>query len=137
MSSSQRGLGTRVDEQIVQAIDRRRAELAGELPAIGLFLFGCADRERLRQTLERIPAAAAAWLREVVVVPEPTAGLGAGDVETLARQSGLPVRLHRDPRDSGYGGARRAAFEYALVRGFDLVIQMRGDGLHAPERPRR
>ena len=133
MSSSQRGPGTQVDERIVQAIDRRRAELAGQLPAIGLFLFGCADRERLRQTLERIPAAAAPWLREVVVVPEPTAGLGPGDVEVLARRSGLPVRLHRDPRDSGYGGARRAAFEYALVRSFDHVIQMRGDGLHAPE----
>lgn len=133
MSSSQLGLGTRVDERIVQAIDRLRAELAGELPAIGLFLFGCANRERLRQTLERIPTAAVPWLREVVVVPEPTTGLGLDEVEILAKQSGLPVRLHRDPRDSGYGGARRAAFEYALVRGFDHVIQMRGDGLHPPE----
>jgi len=133
VSSSQRGLGTRVDEQIVQAIDRRRAELAGQLPAIGLFLFGCADRERLLQTLERIPAAAAPWLQEVVVVPEPTTGLGLGDVEALAKRSGLPVRLHRDPRDSGYGGARRAAFEYARVRGFDYVIQLRGDGAHPPE----
>jgi 2-polyprenyl-3-methyl-5-hydroxy-6-metoxy-1,4-benzoquinol methylase/glycosyltransferase involved in cell wall biosynthesis len=133
VSSSQRGLGTRVDEQIVQALDQRRAELARALPAIGLFLFGCADRERLRQTLERIPAAAAAWLREVVVVPQPTAALGMGDIEELARSSRLPVRLHRDPRDSGYGGARRAAFEYALVRGFDYAIQMRGDGLHPPE----
>jgi len=133
VSSSQRGLGTQVDERIVQALDQRRSELATQLPAIGLFLFGCADRERLRQTLARIPAAAAPWLREVVVVPEPTAGLGVAEIEALARGSGLPVRLHRDPRDSGYGGARRAAFEYALVRGFEYVIQIRGDGLHPPE----
>jgi 2-polyprenyl-3-methyl-5-hydroxy-6-metoxy-1,4-benzoquinol methylase len=68
-----------------------------------------------------------------VVVPEPSGGIGAGEVAALAAESGLPVRLHRDPRDSGYGGARRAAFEYALVRGFDFVIQMRGDGRHPPE----
>jgi 2-polyprenyl-3-methyl-5-hydroxy-6-metoxy-1,4-benzoquinol methylase len=133
VSSSQRGVGPQVDEQVVQAIDRARADLVGELPAIGLFLFGCADPERLRKTLARIPTSAAAWLREIVVVPEPSAGLSAAEVLALADESGLPVRLHRDPRDSGYGGARRAAFEYALVRGFDFVIQMRGDGLHAPE----
>jgi 2-polyprenyl-3-methyl-5-hydroxy-6-metoxy-1,4-benzoquinol methylase len=133
VSSTQRGLGTPVDAKIVEALDRHRAALGGRLPAIGLFLFGCADRERLHETLERIPAAARPWLREVVVVPQPTAALGIDDVEALAERSNLPARLHRDPRDSGYGGARRAALEYALVRGFELVIQMRGDGLHPPE----
>ncbi len=66
-------------------------------------------------------------------MPPPGSGLSAEAVEWLAGESGLAVRLHRDPRDSGYGGARRAAFEYALVRGFDYVVQMRGDGLHPPE----
>jgi 2-polyprenyl-3-methyl-5-hydroxy-6-metoxy-1,4-benzoquinol methylase len=133
VTASKRELGTQIDPRISQAIDGRRAELDGQLPAIGLFLFGCADAQRLRATLLRVPAAAAPWLLEIVVAPQPAGGLALGEVEKLAAETGLPVRLLRDPRNSGYGGARRAAFEYALSRGFDYVIQMRGDGAHPPE----
>jgi 2-polyprenyl-3-methyl-5-hydroxy-6-metoxy-1,4-benzoquinol methylase len=133
VTAAKRELGTRIDPRIDQAIEERRTDLGAPLPAIGLFLFGCAEPERLRSTLGRIPASASAWLQEIVIVPPPASGLAQGEVEKLAAETGLPVRLHRDPRDSGYGGARRAAYEYALVRGFDHVIQMRGDGLHPPE----
>jgi methionine biosynthesis protein MetW len=47
----------------------------------------------------------------------------------------LEVRIHRSPRDSGhsgYGGTRKAAFEYARLCGLDIAIHMRA-GLHPPE----
>ena len=50
-----------------------------------------------------------------------------------ARAPGRISGLHRLPRDAGFGGARKAAFEYALRKGFDHVVFMRGDGLHPPE----
>ena len=42
------------------------------------------------------------------------------------------LQVQRLPRDAGYGGARKAAFEYALLKSFDHVVMMRGDGLHPP-----
>jgi glycosyltransferase involved in cell wall biosynthesis len=57
-------------------------------------------------------------------IPEP---------ERLVGDRKLELRIHRPPRDSGYGRVRKAAFEYALRRGLDHVVFMRGDGLHPPE----
>ncbi len=57
-------------------------------------------------------------------IPEP---------ERLVGDRKLELRIHRPPRDSGYGRVRKAAFEYALRRGFDHAVFMRGDGLHPPE----
>ena len=37
------------------------------------------------------------------------------------------------PRGAGYGAARKAALEYALLKHFDHVVMMRGDGVHPPE----
>jgi 2-polyprenyl-3-methyl-5-hydroxy-6-metoxy-1,4-benzoquinol methylase len=55
----------------------------------------------------------------------------AGD---LAPGRGFPLLVHRDLRNGDYGGARKAAFEHALRRGFDLCIVLRGDGRHPPEK---
>ncbi len=123
----------RPDHEHVEGIRRRRKELGDDSPRIGLFLFECTDAELLRQTLERIPDAAIDWLQEIVVVlADPATDLR---LETLEQPGGrdVPVHVHRPPRASGYGDTRREAFEYALRRGLDHAVVMRGDGLHPPE----
>jgi len=120
-------------EELLAAIRRRRAELGGAFPRIGVFLFEGSDPESLRKTLERIPAGLDEILAEVVVMEHP----GLQDALILARELAvrptLELRIHRGPRDSGFGGLRKAAFEYALQRGLDLVVTLRADGLHPPE----
>ena len=114
---------------IVEAIDRRREELGDKFPRIGLFLFDCADGDALARVLGRLPKPAAGWLEEVVVVPNhPSLALGP-----LPEASAFTLRVHRAPRPYGYGGARKAAFEYALRRGMEYVVVLRADGTHPPE----
>jgi SAM-dependent methyltransferase len=102
-------------------------------PRFALFLCDCSDAASLHKTLERIPVEAGESIREIVVMLDrpSRAPLSAAEARLGERQPKL--RFHRPPRDSGYGAARKEAFEYALRAGFDHVIVMRGDGSHPPE----
>lgn len=118
-----------------------RPENTGAAARIGLFLCDCNDDDVLRETLSRIPIEAARYFVEVVVMTD----RASDDVHDRMKQAqqdfrdALPValRFHRPPRETGsnagFGAIRKAAFEYALRKGFDHVIVMRGDGAHAPE----
>lgn len=113
-------------------LHERRLQLGDAAPRFGLFLFDCTEADAIRKTVERIPETLDEWLDEVVVMldrPEPGA---LPQAEGLLAGRALPLRFHRPPRDSGYGAARKAAFEYALLKGFDHAIVMTA-GAHAPE----
>lgn len=99
-------------------------------PRIAVFLFDCEDPKALAATVARIPEAAAARIAEVIVMAgrEP-----AFSPEDLGAERSFDLRIHRQPREAGYGGARKGAFEHALREGFDVVVCMRGDGAHPPE----
>ena len=117
----------------IQELASHREALGASAPTIGLFVFDCADAETLRKTLGRIPEPVWDWLSEVVVVvaPQPDGDSVGGALRSLAGTH--QVLIHRLPRDSGFGGARKAAFEYGLRKGFDHVVFIRGDGVHPPE----
>lgn len=114
-----------------EALRRRARELGEAFPRTALLVLDESDPERLRKTLARVPEALDGCLEEVVLVP-PRPDEAASLRDPITGRS-LEVRLHRLPRAAGYGGARKAAFEYALLRGFDLVVTLRGDGSHPPE----
>jgi methionine biosynthesis protein MetW len=114
-------------------IQRRRKEMGDGFPRIALFLFGCDDLETLKQTIDRIPEPLGEWFEEIVVMES---GRGTGPrltADELSRGRDPAVRVHRQPRETGYGGARKAAFEHLLRRGFEHAVVMRGDGSHPPE----
>ena len=124
------------DQKIVETIHTRRLELGDAAPRFGLFLFECDDLQvdSIRKTLERIPETVDEWLDEVVVMLDrPSQGEPPAASDLLAGRR-LELRFHQPPRNSGYGAARKAAFEYAHLRGFDHAIVMRGDTTHPPER---
>ena len=132
MSGADRPPGDQPDEALVEAIQQRQQE-AGGLPRVALFLFDVPDAGVLRSTLERIPRVADDWLEEIVVMQQRVSGPSIPEPARLVGDRKLELRIHRPPRDSGYGRVRKAAFEYALRRGLDHVVFMRGDGLHPPE----
>jgi 2-polyprenyl-3-methyl-5-hydroxy-6-metoxy-1,4-benzoquinol methylase len=100
-------------------------------PRVALFLFDCEDARALAATLARIPEAAAARIAEVIVMAGREPGFAPEDLG--AEERPFDLRIHRQPRNAGYGGARKGAFEHALREGFDVVVCMRGDGAHPPE----
>jgi 2-polyprenyl-3-methyl-5-hydroxy-6-metoxy-1,4-benzoquinol methylase len=125
--------GAQVDEALVEAIQKCRAELSEAFPRIALFLFDCPDTEALQRLLDRIPQPVGEWLDEIVIMQERSASRQRPVPRDLLGSPPANLQIHRLPRDAGYGGARKAAFEYALLKGFDHVVMMRGDGQHPPE----
>jgi len=123
----------RVDDALVEAVEKRRRELGPAAPRVALFVFDCADTGTLQRVLERIPDTASAWFEEIVIVQDRAAAEQRPVPRDWLAREPANLRVHRLPRDAGFGGARKAAFEYALRKGFDHVVFMRGDGLHPPE----
>jgi methionine biosynthesis protein MetW len=122
-----------VDGAAIEALRERRAELGAALPRIALFFFDTPDTESLQRVLDRIPQPVGEWFEEIVIMQERSASRERPVPRDLLGERSVELQVHRLPRDSGYGGARKAAFEYALLKRFDHVVMMRGDGLHPPE----
>jgi 2-polyprenyl-3-methyl-5-hydroxy-6-metoxy-1,4-benzoquinol methylase len=113
---------------------------SGAASRFGLFLCDCSDPEALRKTLSRIPSALAGLLEEVIVMEGRADGPSLSQneaLQTFPHDGPFEMRFHRPPRVSsstaGFGAIRKAAFEYALRKGFDHVIIMRGDSSEPPE----
>jgi 2-polyprenyl-3-methyl-5-hydroxy-6-metoxy-1,4-benzoquinol methylase len=127
------------NSEILDAIRIRRTELGGATPRFGLFLCDCSDADAILKTLSRIPSELADSLEEVVVMQDRASGDELARAEALQdfRDNGpFELQFHRPPRDrdSGFGAVRKAAFEYALRKGFDQIIVMGGDASQPPER---
>jgi len=129
---SETGSAAAPDEAGVEEL-RGRFEASGqELPRIALFLFEAQDSGLLAATLERIPTAAAECLEQIVVMEDRVPGSLAAVPAHHFGPGELDVLIHRAPSELGYGGVRKAAFEYALLRGFDVAVFLRA-GVHPPE----
>lgn len=121
------------DSAVIDRIRAHQVELGDAKPRFGLFLCDCSDATAIRGVIERIPEALDDWLEEVVVMLGRPSDRALFSVSDLLPGRRLKIRFHRPPRASGYGAVRKAAFEYALLKKFDQVIIMRGDGTHPPE----
>jgi 2-polyprenyl-3-methyl-5-hydroxy-6-metoxy-1,4-benzoquinol methylase len=99
-----------------------------------VFLFDCDDADLLRQLVERVPRSSLERIEEIVIVVDGSQEAPSPDPRAISTAPPPLVRVHRTPGRSGYGAARKVAFEYALRSDFDQIVVMRGDGQHPPER---
>ena len=106
----------RVDEELVEAVQKRREELGAAAPRMALFIFDCPDTELLQQLLDRIPPSVGEWFDEIVVMQERSASRTRPVPRDLLGSPPDNLQVQRLPRDAGYGGARKAAFEYACSK---------------------
>jgi len=79
------------------------------------------------QTLPGLVEAIRKHVPDVMVIDD-----GSEDATTLVSML-AGAMVHRLKDNMGKGEALKTAFEYALVKGYDHVITMDGDGQHNPE----
>ncbi|MGH0030123.1 MAG: methyltransferase domain-containing protein [Myxococcota bacterium] len=96
-------------------------------PLVGLFLFDCGDAETVRRLIEQVPPDLHARLHEVVVMDDRVGAESLPDLFGGETAGKLDVVVHRNPREHGFGGARKAAFEYARLKRLDWVVCLRAD----------
>jgi len=111
-----------------------RKDLDSSAPRIAVFLFECIDPKLVQQIIGRIPRTLDEYLEEVVIMENRPESHPLLDPAPIIADRSFKLHLHRPPRETHHGATRKVAFEYALRRGFDQIIVMRGDGSHPPER---
>jgi len=88
------------------------------------------ERENIRAAGERTRACEP---DVVVLVVDDSSPDGTGELADALAQADERVHvLHREGKE-GLGAAYLAAFDWALERGYDVVVEMDADGSHQPE----
>ena len=99
---------------------------------IGIFIVAYNAESRIAQTLARIPQAIWAQITEAYVVDD------CSTDETVQHAMRLKdvypkLRVLRSRMNQRYGGNQKIGFQYAIDRGFDILVTLHADGQYAPE----
>lgn len=101
---------------------------------IGIFVIAYNAVNHLFTTLSRIPKETFEEVEEIFVVDDCSkdntyyAALGYKLENKIDK-----LTIHRNEKNQGYGGNQKVGYQYALDRGFDVVVLLHGDGQYAPE----
>ena len=101
---------------------------------IGIFVIAYNAVNKLDWTLDRIPKDVWNKVEEVFIFDDCStdntykAAIGYKHAKQLDR-----LTIHRNKRNLRYGGNQKAGYEYAIARGFDIVVMLHADGQYAPE----
>jgi glycosyltransferase involved in cell wall biosynthesis len=101
---------------------------------IGIFVIAYNAVNKLDWTLDRIPKEVWDKVEEVFLFDDCStdntlyAALGYKHVKQLDK-----LTVHRNARNLRYGGNQKAGYQYAIARGFDIVVMLHADGQYAPE----
>src|SRR5947209_1741031 len=112
----------------------RRARGGTDMARIMILVVAYNAESTLIPVLERIPAAIMAKVEEIVVFDDASHDR-TYEVGDAYRQRAAHDKLavYRNPVNLMYGGNQRRGYQYAIARGYDIVVLLHGDGQYAPE----
>jgi len=85
--------------------------------------------------LDRIPAGLRRRAKEILVVDNASPdGTYMTAVRYKEERKMRNMNVIRNERNLGYGGSQKRAYEYALGRGYDIIVMLHGDAQYAPEK---
>ena len=86
------------------------------------------------RTLRRIPLDIRARASEILVVNNASTDGTAAIVHGIQNETGFErLRIVSNPRNLGYGGSQKVAYQRAIDENFDVVAMVHADGQYAPE----
>ena len=84
--------------------------------------------------LDRIPDEVKKKVREIFVVDNASRDNSYLTVIGYKKEKNLSnLRVMRNKEDKGYGGSQKIAYEYAINKGYDIIVMLHGDAQYAPE----
>jgi len=101
---------------------------------IGIFVIAYNAVNKLDWTLDRIPEDVWERVEEVFLFDDCStdntyyAAIGYKHSKQLDK-----LTVHRNTQNLRYGGNQKAGYQYAIERGFDIVVMLHADGQYAPE----
>jgi len=101
---------------------------------IGIFVIAYNAVNKLDWTLDRIPEEVWEKVEEVFLFDDCStdntyyAAIGYKHAKRLEK-----LTIHRNTKNLRYGGNQKAGYQYAIARGFDIVVMLHADGQYAPE----
>ncbi len=119
---------------LLQVTDREWAtclEVAGSL-RVAVFVVAYNAEAHIRDTLRRIPPALLPHLASIYVFDDRSADRTTDEARRLQSEISR-LEVFTTPFNQGYGGNQKLGFDYAVRRGFDVVVLLHGDGQYAPE----
>lgn len=85
--------------------------------------------------IDRIPEKLKKQVKEIFVIDDASQdnthliGIGYKQQKNLSN-----LKIFRNEKNKGYGGNQKYAYQYAIDRGFDIVVMLHGDAQYAPEK---
>jgi glycosyltransferase involved in cell wall biosynthesis len=101
---------------------------------IGIFVVAYNAVNKLDWTLDRVPEEVWQKVDEVFLFDDCStdntyyAAIGYKHVKRIEK-----LTVHRNASNLRYGGNQKAGYQYAIARGFDVVVMLHADGQYAPE----
>jgi glycosyltransferase involved in cell wall biosynthesis len=101
---------------------------------IGIFVIAYNAVNKLDWTIDRIPEEVWEKVEEVFLFDDCStdntyyAAIGYKHAKALEK-----LTVHRNTKNLRYGGNQKAGYQYAIERGFDIVVMLHADGQYAPE----
>jgi glycosyltransferase involved in cell wall biosynthesis len=101
---------------------------------IGIFVIAYNAVNKLDWTLDRVPEEVWQKVDEVFLFDDCStdntyyAAIGYKHVKGIEK-----LTVHRNTSNLRYGGNQKAGYQYAIARGFDVVVMLHADGQYAPE----
>lgn len=99
---------------------------------VAVFVVAYNAESHIRETLRRIPPDLLEDLASIYVIDDRSSDATTRAASELKRE--IPrLEIFRTPYNQGYGGNQKLGYQYAMRRGFDVVVLLHGDGQYAPE----
>ena len=101
---------------------------------IGIAVVAYNAESTLVGTLDRIPAEFRSRISEIIICDDASHDATFEIAQAWAMDHcSLRTHIVRHPKNLGYGGNQKVAYDLAIDHGLDVVVLLHGDGQYAPE----